>query len=147
MLKVDRQGDKWTATEVFRSKQCAAQLHMAVLYQGHLYANSFDNGQQDGLICMDLAGNRLWKTLPNLGFERGPMLLADGMIIIINGENGDLCLVAAQPDGYRELARARVLSGNTIWAPMALTNGRLIVRSQSELKCLNLKAPPTGPRG
>ena len=140
LFKVEKQGDTWTATQLFKTRECASQIHMAVLYQDHLYANSFDNSQHDGLICMDLTGKRLWQSLPNVGFDRGPLLLADGMIIMLSGESGDLCLIAPQPDGYKELALAKVVNGKSAWWPLALTDGKLIIRIQSELKCLDLKA-------
>ena len=140
LFKVEKQGAAWTATQLWHTRECASQLHMAVLYQDHLYANSFDNQQHDGLVCLDLTGKRLWQSMPNVSFDRGPLLLADGMIIMLSGVTGDLCLIAADPAGYKELARAKVVDGRSAWGPMALTGGKLIVRSQSELKCLDLKA-------
>jgi outer membrane protein assembly factor BamB len=140
LFKVEKQGETWAATEVFSSNLCAAQIHPALLYKDHLYANSFDNQQHDGLVCMDLSGTRLWRSMPGAGFDRGALLLADGMIIILDANSGDLVLVAPQPEGYKELGRAKVVNGNQAWGPMALTDGKLLVRSQSELKCLDLKA-------
>jgi outer membrane protein assembly factor BamB len=47
-------------------------------------------------------------------------------------------MAEASPAGYRELARARVLSGHDAWAPMAFADGRLIVRDLTEMVCLDL---------
>ena len=140
LFKVEKQGATWTASQLWKTRECASQIQMAVLYKGNLYANSFDNGQHDGLVCLDLTGKRLWASMPTVGFDRGPLLLADGMLIMLDANSGDLCLIAAQPDSYKELARAKVVNGQAAWGPMALTNGKLLVRSQNELKCLDLKA-------
>jgi len=73
--------------------------------------------------------------LPN--FDVGNLIFADGMIYIIDGKKGDLRLVQASPEGYHELACAPgILEGTEIWAPMALVNGRLLIRDQSQMKCL-----------
>ena len=44
----------------------------------------------------------------------------------------------ASPKGYKELAKAKVLDGKELWAPMALSNGKLVVRSHKEIKCLEV---------
>ena len=47
------------------------------------------------------------------------------------------------PAGYREIASAQVFETkpgrNMIWAPMSYANGYLIVRSQDQMKCLDLR--------
>jgi hypothetical protein len=72
-------------------------------------------------------------------FERGPLLLADGMIIALDGKKGTLHLVEPSPEGFKQLAEAKIFSGKEIWAPMALSDGKLLVRNQQEMKCLDLK--------
>jgi hypothetical protein len=51
-------------------------------------------------------------------------------------EAGDLVLLDPSPKEYRELARSKVC-GQT-WAHPALANGRLYVRDNKELICLQL---------
>lgn len=36
---------------------------------------------------------------------------------------------------------AGILGGQEIWAPMALSDGKLLIRDQSRMKCLDVKAP------
>jgi len=146
-LKVAREGEKWTVGYVFKDNMnCVAHLHSPLLYKGRLYAQSFDYHQtkgQNGLVCMDLDGSLRWKTGPDLNFEVGPLLIADGLIFVLHGKTGELFLAEANPDGYRQLARAKVLKGEggEVWAPMALSDGKLILRDQREMKCLNVRNP------
>jgi len=152
MIRVDRQGDRYRVRELFRIDEEGSQLHQAILHNGHLYANwntneNLKKGKRHlgGLACIDPEDGRiLWRTGEEPSFERGPLLFADGMILILDGELGELALVDPSPGGYQELARAKVFTnlkrrGNKIWAAMALADGKLIVRSQNELKCLSLK--------
>ena len=39
---------------------------------------------------------------------------------------------------FKQLAKARLLSGKEIRAPMALSDGKLVIRGQSEMKCFNV---------
>jgi len=49
-----------------------------------------------------------------------------------------LHLVEASPKGFNELAQAKLLSGREIWAPMALSTGKLVIRDQSQMKCVDV---------
>ncbi len=41
----------------------------------------------------------------------------------------------------KQLDEAKVLSGTEIWAPMAMSDDKLLIRDQKELKCLDVSAP------
>jgi outer membrane protein assembly factor BamB len=70
-------------------------------------------------------------------FGCGSMILAEGRLIILT-ETGNLVLVEASPDAYKELARAHVLN-RFCRAQVALSDGRLFARDDRKLICLNLK--------
>jgi hypothetical protein len=63
------------------------------------------------------------------------------MILTLDGKKGVLYLVDPSPDGFKELAHAKVFGGTEIWAPLTLSEGKLILRNQEEMKCLDLKNP------
>jgi outer membrane protein assembly factor BamB len=62
------------------------------------------------------------------------------MFFIVEGKTGVLRLVEARTDEYRELAHAPVLSGHDVWGPMALSDGKLILRDMRQMVCLDVKA-------
>ena len=64
-------------------------------------------------------------------------ILADGRLIALC-ENGDLVLIDPTPDGYKEKARASLLT-KPCRAEPALADGRLFARDDSKLICWNLK--------
>ena len=146
IIQVQRDGAAFSVTEIAKldMKTCACQIHQPLLYKDHLYLNSNSNEAEHGMICLSLDGKVLWRTkdtedLPT--FERGSLLIADGMIIAYHGKRGTLHLIDPSPEGYKELAEDRVLRGGRAWSPMALSQGRLLVRNQRELICLDLRKP------
>jgi len=142
MLKIENKGGKFAVSEAFRTPEYGSQIHPAILYKDHIYLHSNENGVRNGLMCLTLKGEKKWNTGPSNSFDLGPLMLADGMFINLDGEKGDLRLVDPSPDGYKELvAKAHELDGKQIWGPMALMDGKLVIRSQSQMKCLDLKKP------
>ncbi|MEI8122484.1 MAG: PQQ-binding-like beta-propeller repeat protein [bacterium] len=150
MLKIEKSGSKFTVAEVFKTLECGSIMQQPILYNGHLYVISNGQERREGLMCLSIDGKVLWHTtnskfvskaaagLPN--FDAGNLLLADGLLFILDGKTGDLRLVGPNPQGYKELAvLPAVLSGKQIWAPMALADGRLIIRDQTQMKCLDVR--------
>lgn len=140
MLKVTAGGGVFSVQEVFRTKECMSQIHQPLIYKDHIYANSNGNKARDGFVCLDLNGNLKWKTGNAPNYERGSVMLADGMIFAVNGQNGTLAIVEPSPTQFTLLAGAKVLKGGQAWAPMALVNGQLLVRDQRDLKCFDVRA-------
>jgi len=138
MLKIHRDGDAWRAEELWRSKDVETQIHQPLFLGGHLYMNANGNSRSDGMACVTLDGEVLWNTGRRPGFERGGLMSADGLIFNLDGARGTLHLVEPSPEGYKELAQAELLEGKQMWAPMALSNGLLVIRGQEVMKCLEV---------
>jgi len=142
MIRVSQVDGKWAVSEIFKTDECGSQIHQPLFYQDHLYVNSNSNEREDGMMCLTLDGEIKWKTGGSFGattFERGPLMLADGMIITLDGKKGVLHLIEPSPEKFKQLDEAKIFSGKEIWAPMALSDGKLLVRNQEQMKCLNIK--------
>jgi len=142
MLQVSRTNNAWTTHVIFHNRTVAAHIHSPILYQGRIYVTSFKDhgGAKTGLVCLNADGEPLWQTGPELQFDFGGFLIADGMAFVMQGKTGELCLLGLEPAGYRLLSRAKVLEakGINVWAPLALSDGKLLVRDQHQLKCLDV---------
>lgn len=90
--------------------------------------------------CLGPSGTLKWTSGSTERFGFGPFLLADNKIFILN-DNGELTLIRASTSGYERLAKARVLPGRDAWAPMALVDGRLLLRDSENLVCLDVRKP------
>lgn len=143
MIQISRDGDAFEAKELFRTDTCGSQIQLPLVYGDHIYVNSNSNERTDGMMCMTFDGSIVWNTTATEGlpdFERGNLILADNMIVTLDGKDGILYLVEPSPEGYKELASAALFKGREMWSPMALADGRLVIRGQDEMKCLDLRA-------
>jgi outer membrane protein assembly factor BamB len=91
------------------------------------------------LVCMNLlTGSIAWREKAARSFRKGSLLIADGQLVIL-GEDGMLALASASPEGYRQSASCRVI-GNKCWTVPTLAAGKLYLRNESQLVCLNLES-------
>ena len=139
IFQVLHEGAQWKCRTVTANIPCASALQNALCYQGYLYVNSASDGS--GLLCLDLHGHVVWKhnTTPSLE-QGGNLIIADGMLYFTHGKNGMLYLAEASPACYRELAAMKALEPNNNWTPMALAEGKLLVRDKKYLHCFDVRA-------
>jgi len=140
MFKVSKDGDGFSTSEVWKSTKgiMSSKIPQPILYEGFLYGNSSDDN--GGLRCIALDGQVKWETGNRPGFGMGNLILVDGLIFLLNGDDGTLVMAEANPNEYKELGRASFLSGPEVWGPLAYSNGKLILRDQKTLACLDLMA-------
>lgn len=139
MLKITAEQDKFAVETIFKLPDYGAQIPNPLLHAGHLYMVCNGNMKKDGLVCIDLEGNVKWKTGRKPNLDRGHTLIADGLMYSIDGAKGIVRLIEPSPAGYKEISQVKLLSGSEIWAPMALADGKLLIRDQRQMKCLNLR--------
>lgn len=100
-----------------------------VLYQGHVY------GLSDGILeCVNVSnGKRQWKK----GRYLQGQILGVSDVILIQAESGEVAMVEANPEGYRELGRFTAIEGKT-WNNLCLFGKRLLVRNAEQAACYEL---------
>jgi outer membrane protein assembly factor BamB len=126
LLQIGKRGGHSSASKVWSSRAMQTKFCSAVVHSGHAY------GLDDGILeCISLAdGRRRWKSGR---YGHGQLLLADDLLII-QAEDGRVALVAAAPEGFRELAQFQAIEGKT-WNYPALAGGQLFVRNDHEAAC------------
>ncbi len=151
-VKKDANG-KYETNELFRTEDFGDQTKTPLLYNGYFYGQYGTNGKRDGLTCMDMDGNIMWKTKREPNFNKGSIILADGLILAADGENS-LYLIEPSPDAFKPLAKAEILGSKTTseensiasrvggktqnWAPIAMSNGKLLIRDQDQMLCVKV---------
>ncbi len=70
-------------------------------------------------------------------YGHGQILLVDDLILVQAERPGDIALVEASPQGYRELGRVSALD-TTTWNTPALAGKHLLVRNDREAVCFEL---------
>jgi outer membrane protein assembly factor BamB len=129
----------------YTNKVMRSHLSPGILLGEYLYAFYGEAKQNTDLRCIHVPTGELKWTTKDPTF--GSLILARDKLIVLS-EKGELLLGQASPEGFKPLARAKVLSGLG-WTPPALADGRLYVRNaKGELRCLEIKpAASSGGRG
>jgi outer membrane protein assembly factor BamB len=151
MLKVEKTAEgSYSVTELFKTVEFGSHTKPPLLYKGYFYAQYSTNERRDGLVCMSMDGQIMWATKRSPQFMRGSMILADGLILATDGEK-TLYLIEPDPSAFKPVASAELLVaaesgddpraarfGTQNWAPIALADGRLLIRDQSRLLCVKV---------
>jgi len=129
LFELSVKGGKPAAKRIWANKEMKNYFSTSVLVDGYLYG--FNNNK---LTCLDFrTGKTRWSSG---GFNRGSLLAADGKLIIY-GAQGLLALAEISPNSYKELARFKFCDERT-WTVPTLSGGRLFLRNEKELACVNV---------
>jgi outer membrane protein assembly factor BamB len=138
MIKVEKKADgTYGVSELFKNPDFGSHTQAPVLHDGHFYSHYTINERSDGLVAMSMDGQVRWKTERQPPFVRGGSILAEGLMLTTDG-NTKLYLIEPNPAAFKPLASAVIFEAGDNWAPLALVDGKLLVRGQKELKALQV---------
>jgi len=131
MLQIQHDQDAgWTVEPIWEERSLRGKFCTPIITDRAIFG--LDEGV---LVCVDReTGKRLWK---RGRYGHGQILLADD-VLFIQAEDGDIALVAADPNEYRELARVPVFDSRT-WNTPALAAGHAFLRNHREMACVDLR--------
>jgi outer membrane protein assembly factor BamB len=129
-LTIENKNSKWKAIQRWKSELLKPYFNDNIVYKDFVYG--FEGPILTCINCKD--GTRMWKG----GRYAGEMLLlADQGLLLILTEKGELALVEANPEQFKEVARIPVLKGRT-WNHPAMAGNILIVRNDVEMAAYRL---------
>lgn len=130
LIRVEQEGDEWfTDVEWSNARALRTKFSNVAIRDGKAYGLD-----EQTLQCLDVEKNKiLWK---GNRYGYGQILMVDDLLLVL-AENGELALVEASPDAFRELGRVPVLEGQT-WNTLCLVGKRLLVRNSEQAACYEL---------
>jgi len=131
-INVSKKSGEWQVEEKWTSSQLKPNFNDFVVHKGHAYGF---NGPM--LVCISLDnGERMWR-----GGRYGGqiILLADQDLLLILSEKGELVMVQASPDRFKELARIEAIEGKT-WNHPVLAGDILLLRNTQEMVAYQLSS-------
>jgi len=145
LLRIAEAGGTWTATQVWRTKSTVMRCKFTSPVRRTDSKGDFVYGLNDGYLeCIDLkTGKQMWKDerRPRMGegFGHGQILLCDDLIVGLTEESGELVLVEATSEEFRELGRIPAMKrGSKTWNNPAMAGGRVYIRNAEEMACYDL---------
>jgi outer membrane protein assembly factor BamB len=136
MIKVQKKTDGgFEVAELFKNVNFGSHTQPPILFKDHFYVQYTTNERSDGLVCMTMDGKIMWKTGDNTLFDKGGAILVDDLLLATDG-NKMLYLIEPNPSGFKPLASAELLESGQNWAPLALADGKLLIRDHKNLKCV-----------
>jgi outer membrane protein assembly factor BamB len=106
MLKIEPQSDgSYKVNELFKTGEFGAHTQPPLSVGGYFYAQYTTNERRDGLVCMSMDGKIMWKTQRAPSFDKGGMILVDGLILATDGAT-KLYLIEPDPSAFKQLASA-----------------------------------------
>lgn len=145
LLDLSADGVSVIRRDTSRRQSKALRAHWAtpVVDGNSAYGFSGRNAGDTELVCSDWkTGEILWRE-PGLG--RGGLVLVDHHLIVL-GEFGDLLLVEANRESFRERSRCRLLDPRSgielleppCWAAPSVAHGYAYLRGRGRLVCVDL---------
>ena len=130
-LHVTRGPAAWNLEERWTTNGLKPYFNDFVVHKGHAFG--FDGAILSSINLQD--GKRNWK---GGRYGNGQMiLLAEQDLLLVLSEDGELALVSATPDAYREIAKFNALDGKS-WNHPVLVGNTLLVRNGEEMAAFRL---------
>ena len=119
----------------------ACEQQTPVIWKGLLYGiQPKDAGPlRNQLICVspDDVTKVIWTSGKEGRFGLGPFLIADNKMFVLS-DDGTLTMIKPDSKKYVQIAQKKLFDGHDAWAPMALVDGRLLLRDANTMYCVNV---------
>jgi outer membrane protein assembly factor BamB len=129
-IRVSNENGQPKASELWANRALKINVSTPIAIGEHLYGI----GPSRNFICIDGQTGKIHWSQP--GFTEFGSTFAVGNKLLVLTELGELILMDPTPDAYREISRFHAC-GKT-WSFPAYVNGKIFVRDQRDIACLDL---------
>jgi outer membrane protein assembly factor BamB len=142
LLKIEKDGDKFKATQVYAQKEIASRQGGLVLVDGNVYGSHEDRCW----TCQDFATGKVKWESNRRAVGIGSCMYADGRLYVVAETKGEVAMFEASPAAYKQLAKFELPKQSTlrkprgkIWTHPVISDGKLYVRDQELIFCYQIK--------
>lgn len=145
LFKVEKNNEDYSVNilQQFKPKNgIASEQQTALFYKDHIFIilpkdagslrNQFVCCKPND--CQDI----LWTSGKSQRFGLGPYIIADGKFFILN-DDGTLTIAKASTKEFIPLDKKRILNGHDAWGPIAIADGKLIMRDSKQMVCIDIQ--------
>ena len=145
LFKVEKNNTEYSVNilQRFKPKEgLASEQQTPIVYKDHIFAvlpkDAGSNRNQ--LVCCkpDDCENILWTSGKSERFGLGPYIIADSKFFILN-DDGTLTIAIASTLKFTSLDKKRILKGHDAWGPIAIADGKLIMRNSKQMVCIDVQ--------
>lgn len=145
MLQVKKAGNTFETVvlkEYLPKDGLACEQQTPVIWDGHLLGilPKDAGANRNQLICVspDDVTKIVWSSGKTTRFGLGPYMIADNKMFILS-DDGTLTMIKPNAKSYRQLAQKKLFDGHDAWAPLALADGKMLLRDSKTMFCIDLK--------
>lgn len=129
LIKVKEGPDGAELEELWKEPRLRNHFSTSVVHEGHIFG--FDNATLKSVAVE--SGEMTWG---KRGLGKGSLIYADGDLLVLS-DRGELLLIEATGEEYREKARIQALEGRS-WTSPTLAHGKLYLRNHTEMVSYDL---------
>ncbi|MCX6232410.1 MAG: PQQ-binding-like beta-propeller repeat protein [Bacteroidetes bacterium] len=120
----------------------ASEQQTPVFYKGYMFAilPKDAGGLHNQFVCCNPADCKkiIWSSGNDVRFGLGPYIIADGKFFIVD-DDGSLSIAEANTSKFVLLSKTKIMDGQDAWGPIAIADGKLIMRDSKEMICIDIK--------
>jgi outer membrane protein assembly factor BamB len=134
---------KTSVLQMFKPKKgIASEQQTPILFNGHIFTilpkDAGSNRNQFVCCSADDCKDIIWTSGKSDRFGLGPYMIADNKFFILK-DDGTLSIAKATTDGFKLLSKTKILNGHDAWAPMAIADGKLLLRDSKQMLCVDIQ--------
>jgi len=145
VMQVSRTGEAWSVKmlQMYKPQNgIASEQQTPILYHGFIFAvlPKDAGAMHNEFACCrtDNCQNILWTSLTTDRYGLGPYIMADGKFFILN-DDATLTIAKVSTGQFMFLDKAKITEGQDAWGPMAIADGRLLMRDSKTLVCIDIR--------
>ena len=143
-LKLEPDGEGTKATVVYTKNKLLSNHHGGVINIGNFVYGHSDTGSR--WVCFDFTKDAK-DPASEFKFGKGSVTYADGRFYLYSESQGEVVLVDASPEEWKEKGRFTIPEkstprrGGSIWTHPVVSNGKLYLRDHEHLFCYDIRRP------